>query len=252
MLDETGKVNSEVISGTVAPLRNVMLLNELIQKVNSRDSDLPGMACFYGPSGYGKSMAATWNANKFRGYWIEVKSVWSRKDLATKILARMKIAPAGTLGMMVEQIGEQLLKSGRPLLIDEADEVARDGMIKVVRDIYESSKATIILIGEEGLPQKLRKWERIHNRQFDWVQAEPVSTREVGLLADLKCPGLTLSAEVKEHIRTISLGRARRIVINLAHVGEYALRTRKTEIGADDLKGIRFATGDAPAPRVAV
>lgn len=252
MLDEAQSVNTGNLSGTVAPLRNVMLLNELIQAVNARDADLPGMACFYGPSGYGKSMAAVWNSNRFKGYWIEVKSTWSRKDMATKILKQMRIPPAATLGAMVEQIGEQLLKSGRPLLVDEADEVAKDGMIKVIRDIYESSKATIILIGEEALPQKLRRWERIHNRMYDWVQAQPADLREVGILAGLKCPHLVLSGELQQLILERSHGRARRVVTNLAHVAEFALRSRKTEIGLGDAAAIRFATGDAPAPRVAV
>lgn len=254
MLDEAKTVNTgaPAVAGTVAPLRNVMRLNELIQSVNDRDADLPGMACFYGPSGYGKSMAATWNANRFKGYWVEVKSTWSRKDLTQKILKQMRIPPAGTLGAMVEQIGEQLLKSGRPLLIDEADEVAKEGMIKVIRDIYEGSKGTIILIGEESLPQKLRKWERIHNRQYDWVAAEPADLREVGILAKLKCPGLDLSDDLKQLILDRSHGRARRIVTNLAHVAEYALRTRRSSVGLEDASKIRFASGDAPAPRVAV
>lgn len=57
---------------------------------------------------------------------------------------------------MMDQIGEELSLSQRPLIIDEADFLVQKRMIEVVRDIYESSQATIILIGEEAMPVKLQ------------------------------------------------------------------------------------------------
>ena len=80
MREEAGNFNTV---GNVAPLRNVMLMNALINRGMNRDFDLPGLACFFGPSGYGKSYAAVWNAQETRAYWVEVKSTWSRKKLAT-------------------------------------------------------------------------------------------------------------------------------------------------------------------------
>lgn len=243
-----GAVNINTVS-TVAPLRNVMLLNALIKRVQGRDYDMPGLACFFGPSGYGKTKAAVWNAQETRAYWVEVKSTWSRKKFAEMILRSMAIEARGTIGDMVEQIGEQLSKSGRPLLIDEADLVAKDGMIGVVRDIYESSQGTVILIGEENLPQTLRKWERVHNRMLDWVAAQPADLREVGLLAKLKCRGLEVTPEVLQIVLEQSQARARRIVVNLRQIAEYALATGKTTITSADAPKITFFKGEAPSPR---
>lgn len=247
----TGSVPG-MVAGTVAPLRNVMLLNALINRVQGRDPDLPGFACFFGPSGYGKTKAAVWNAQETRSYWVEVKSTWGRKKLVEMILRNMGISPGRTIGDMVEQIGDQLSRSGRPLLIDEADQVARDGMIGVIRDIYESSQGTVILIGEENLPQTLRRWERVHNRMLDWVAAQPADQREVGLLARLKCPGLELAPEVQQLVLERSAARARRIVVNLRQIAEYALTTGKTVIDAADAAKITFFSGEAPTPRRAV
>lgn len=245
-MDGAEKINT---AGTIAPLRNVRLLNALINRVQDRDPDLPGLACFFGFSGYGKSKAAVWNAQETRAYWVEVQSTWSRKKLAEKILQQMGIAPGRTISDMVEQIGDQLSKSGRPLLIDEADLVAKDGMIGVIRDIYESSQGTVILIGEENLPQTLKRWERVHNRMLDWVQAQPADLREVGLLAQMKCPGIEITPEVQQIVLEKSQARARRIVVNLRNVLEYALSNGKTVIGETDAKKITFFSGEAPAPR---
>ena len=243
-----GAVNINT-AGNVAPLRNVMLLNALINRVQHRDDDLPGLACFFGPSGYGKTKAATWNAQETRAYWVEVKSTWSRKKFAEMILRSMGITPSRTIGDMVEQIGDQLGKSGRPLLIDEADLVAKDGMIGIIRDIYESSQGTVILIGEENLPQTLRRWERVHNRMLDWVAAQPADLREVGLLADRKCPGIDIAPEVRQLVLDRSQARARRIVVNLRQIAEYAIATGKTAITLADAQKITFFSGEAPTPR---
>jgi len=239
-------------AGSVAPLRNVMLLNALINRVQNRDYDLPGLACFFGPSGYGKTKAATWNAQETRAYWVEVKSTWSRKKFAEMILRGMGITPGRTIGDMVEQIGDQLSKSGRPLLIDEADLVAKDGMIGIIRDIYESSQGTVILIGEENLPQTLRRWERVHNRMLDWVAAQPADLREVGLLAKLKCPGIEIVPDVQQMVLECSQARARRIVVNLRQITEYALSTGKAVVTLVDAQKIAFFSGEAPTPRRAL
>ncbi|APZ54148.1 AAA family ATPase [Salipiger abyssi] len=246
-MDGAGMVNRVT---TVAPLRNVMLLTELIERVRNRDDDLPGMACFSGPSGLGKTKAAAWNANQYDCCHVEMKESWSARKFASKIVEAMGIEPRGTIGDMVEQAGEELAKSGRPLLLDEAHLLAKPRLIGIVRDLYESSAGgTVILIGEEMLPQTLARWERVHNRMLDWVQAQPCDLREAGLLARLKCPGLEISDEVLQLILERSQARARRIVVNLRKLSEHALSEDLTVIGMADVKDVEFFTGEAPRPR---
>lgn len=235
--------------GGVAPLRNVMLLNELINRVNDRDPDLPGMACFYGPSGYGKTTAATWNANETSAYWVEMRESWTRKTLFKAILANMGIEPRRTIPEMSEQISRQLAVTGRPLLIDEADYLMKNKMIELVRELFEDSKGTIILIGEERLPQNLAKLERTHNRMLDWVAAQPADLREVGMLADLKCPGVMIDEDVRREMLAQAGGRARRIVVNLGRIREYAAIHDLDRFTMVDADRMGFFTGDAPAPR---
>lgn len=248
-MDGSGEFTSV---STVMPLRNVMLLAELVERVRSRDPDLPGMACFSGPSGLGKTKAAAWSANEYGCYHVEMKESWSPKKFVAKIVECMGMNPTGTIGDMVDQAGEELSKSGRPLLLDEAHLLAKPRLIGIVRDLYESSAAaggTLVLIGEEMLPQTLARWERVHNRMLDWVQAQPCDLREVGLLARLKCPALQLSDEVLQLVLERSQARARRIVVNLRQISEHALKADKTAIGLEDIAQVRFFTGEAPRPR---
>lgn len=243
MLDASSLYNS------VAPLRNVGALVELVDRVQKRGIGLPGMATFYGPSGYGKTTAATYVMNKFRAYNVQVKSAWTAKKLCASILKDLAVPPARTVADMVDQIGEELAKSGRPLLIDEADHLITRNMIEIVRDIYESSGASIILIGEELLPQKLQQWERVHGRMLDWVGAHPGDIGDVGHLARIYCPDIDLDADFKQHLLKVSNASIRRICINLDRVREFARTNGITTVTRKDWAKTDFFTGTAPAPR---
>lgn len=238
-----------VIYNSVAPLRNVQAMSQLLDRVQGRDRDLPGMACFYGPSGYGKTTAASWNANRLRAYWVQVRSVWTPKKLCTSVLVDIGITPARTLADQVDQISDELAKSGRPLLIDEADYLLTRGMIEIIRDIYESSRATIILIGEEGLPQKLQRWERVHGRMLDWVAAQPADLREVGVLAGIRCKGIALDEDLQRQILTASNASVRRICVNLDRVREHARARGMRRMSLADWGKGDFFTGAAPVAR---
>jgi DNA transposition AAA+ family ATPase len=251
------------VNGTIAPLRNVSLMAQLVERVAGRDSRLPGMGVLYGKSGLGKSTAAIYAVNKFRAYHVQMKSVWSRKKLCTAILGEMGVRPAGTISDMVDMIGEQLslakveIEDGhgkrrrlqRPLIIDEADFLVKKGHIEIVRDIYEASLGTVILIGEEQIEQKLRPWERVHGRVLEWTRAFAASLGDTKHLAKLYCPALQLGDDLLAAVHDASGGSVRRICVNLDAIREFAETTGKTRIAFADWREAsrEFFTGKPPA-----
>lgn len=235
---------------TIAPLRNVTRLAELVDRVTKRSHGLPGMACFYGPSGFSKTSAAIWVRNRYRAYHVQIKSVWSRKKLCAALCIELGVEPANTIADMVDEIGKELALSQRPLIIDEADYLVSKSMIEVVRDIYESSLATVILIGEEQMPQKLKKFERVHSRMLDWVQAEPATIGDAKHLAKLYCRGLDIADDLLEALQLASGGSARRICVNLDRVREAAEAAGKNKIDRAAFTG-EFFTGQPPIRRAA-
>jgi chromosomal replication initiation ATPase DnaA len=241
--------DEERLYNSVAPLRNVAALVALIDRVQKRSHGLPGMATFYGPSGFGKTTAAVYAANRFQAYTVQIKSTWRSKKFCQAILQDLAIKPAKTTADMVDQISEELARSGRPLLIDEADFLVGHGNIEIVRDIHESSGATVILIGEELLPQKLQQWERVHGRMLDWVAAQPGDIGDVGHLAPIYCPGIDVADDLRGYLLDVSARSIRRICINLERVGEFARVRGLTRIARADWGKGDFFTGQAPSPR---
>lgn len=254
MTNASGQVNAgqtAPINGTIAPLYNVVLFSALVDRVMNRPMGLPGMATFHGPSGLGKSCCAIYAANKHRAYYVQVRSVWTRKHMLVSILNEMGIRPAGTIPEMMDQVGQQLSLSSRPLIIDEADYLLAKGMIEVVRDIYESSQAAIVLIGEEGLPQSLKKFERVHGRMLDWQAAQPATENDARVLASLYCPAAQVDEDLLNRILESSGGSVRRICVNLDRVREYAASRNLRQVSLADYQGEIFTGSPAGARRAA-
>ena len=137
----------------------------------------------------------------------------------------------------------------RPLFIDEADKLVDKGLIELVREIGDVAGCPVILIGEERLPSKLQAHERIHNRVLDWMPAQPCDEEDAAALAAALCPGIKVQPDLLEEIRKQSDGRARRIVVNLAHVAELA-RNRGVKVIDRAMWGASpFFTSRPPQPR---
>jgi len=243
MTEQKPKYNS------VAPLSNVSALVGLINRVQDRTHNLPGLAVFYGYSGYGKTTAATYAANHFDAYQVQMKSMWRPTRLCESIITEMGLSPVRGIDRMVDLIGEMLARSNRPLIIDEADYLVKHGMVELVRDIYETSGTPIILIGEEELPQRLQKWERFHNRVLDWVMAEPTQRDELVHLARIYAGGVEIEDALLDKLFDAARGNTRRICENLHRMHEFARARGGAALTLKDWGRKDFFTGQAPAPR---
>jgi DNA transposition AAA+ family ATPase len=232
-----------------AALSIVVLAHTCLQRITERREHLPGMAVLHGPSGFGKSTAAAYISNKMNAYYVECKSVWSKKAFMENLLKVMGIIPGRTVSDMLDQICEQLAKSGRPLIIDEMDHIVEKVAVEVVRDIYEGSRAPILLIGEEGLPKKLAKWERFHGRIMEWAAVPAADLHDAKVLADFYCDGVSIEDDLLKLIHSKTGGSVRRIVTNLDLARKEAVSQGISTIGLKEWGKRDLYTGEAPEPR---
>ena len=214
----------KAVNGTITGLSNVIRATEAMLKAIDAASHLPRMIVFCGRSGYGKTSAASYLMNHFNAYHVECKSCWTKKALLEHLLKQiMGITPEKNVYSMVDQVCDQLKASRRPLIIDEMDHIVEKQAVEIVRDIYDGSHAPIMLIGEEKLPGKLKRWERFHGRILDWTYAQPLEIDDATLLADYYCRSVDVSPDLLAHIHSKAAGSARRICVNLELVQQTAL-----------------------------
>ena len=235
---------------SVAPLANVGLCTGALDRAMNRAAHLPGLVCFYGPSGWGKSTAAAYTANRTRAYYVECKSTWTRKATLTAIIKEIGIQPPQTIYDMTDAICEQLANSGRPLIIDELDHLVEKGAVEIIRDLYEGSGAAILLIGEERLPKKLERWERFHGRILDFIPAQPADIEDARHLARMYCGRIAIADDLLTRIHQAAAGSARRICVNLERVREEAASLGLNKIGLAEWGDREFFMRSAPARRV--
>ncbi|MCW8842344.1 MAG: ATP-binding protein [Rhodobacteraceae bacterium] len=236
---------------TIAPLRNVRAMVTLLERLQNRTYGLPGMATYYGFSGYGKSTAAIYAINQFGACYVEVRETWTTKFLLETILRELGVAPKGrpSIARMAEQVAKELAIRDIPLLIDEADILVRKNMIEVVRGLHEDSQAPVLLIGEEQMPQKLQQWERVHGRMLDYVAAQPACMDDLNHLAQIYAPEVDLDEAFRKRLLVESHHSLRRLVVNLAKVQELAMTHDFTVINLDNWRDRAFQAIAAPAPR---
>ncbi len=212
---------------TIAPLTNVGLCMSALDRAINRTMGLPGIIEFHGPSGYGKSTAAMFVCVRMRGYYVAVQSIWTRKAFLQAVLKEMQIAPAKTIPEMGAQIAEQLARSGKPLFIDEADILLnKAGGANLIKDIHEAAMGcTIVLIGEEQLPDTIEKWERLHGRVLDWITAQPVTLADAQTLTNIYANGIEVAEDLLKHLIDKAEGSVRRVIVNLDRIRDEASKT---------------------------
>jgi DNA transposition AAA+ family ATPase len=238
---------------SIAILTNVSLFSELVSRVMHRTPHLPGIGVFHGPSGYGKTFAATYAAHKTRAFYLEVGESWTKAKFVRMLLVELGREPRGTVADMVEAaIAALAMTPGRPLIVDEADWIVKRGYIETVRELHDKSGTPIILIGEELLPAKIAAVsERTHNRVLAWEPAQPADADDAAAVARLYVPGVEVRRDLLDFFVAKTGGRIRRVCVNLDRAREQAETEGLKSIGRPEWGDKTVYTGQAPARRAA-
>lgn len=228
-----------------APMKNVAAFATLLQRMVDRDGDMPGLACFFGPSGWGKTKSAVYGAHRHRAVYVECGQFTSARSLMKQILIEYgEQNPRGSIEEMKSRaIMLMVADRTRPLIVDEAHFVATKRFVDLLRELSDKSGAPVVLIGEEQLPQHLEAFERVHNRVLEWLPALPCDAEDFSHLAAVRCRGIRIAADLATAILERTEGNTRRIVINMSRIVDIARLTGANEIGLEAFGGLAAIVG---------
>lgn len=236
----------------IAPLANVVRLQTLAVRLQNRAHGLPGIGCLFSPAGYGKSTAGIFVTNSMGACHIQALPFGGTKGLLTMIVAELGERPAKTVSDLFLQAVTRLQKTGRILIIDEADQILTDRTIEMLRLLHDATEVPLILMGEELLPQKLKQWDRVYSRVLSWVAAEAATVEDVGFLAPIYAPQVAIDADLRAAVLEASCGSIRNASTNLAYISEFATSKGLKRLSRADWGSKPFHTGEAPPPRQAL
>ncbi len=228
-----------------APLKNVAAFSTLLARMVDRDGDLPGLAVFFGPSGWGKTKSAIYGANRYRAVYLECGLFTTARSLISQVLIEYgEPRPRGSIEeMKTRAIKLMAADRTRPLIVDEAHFVATKRFVDLLRELSDKSGAPVILIGEEQLPQHLEQFERVHNRVLEWLPAVSCDAEDFSHLATALCRGVRIAADLAGAILERTDGNTRRIVVNLAKIAEIAQVTGATTMDLAGFGGVAAIVG---------
>ncbi|MEJ1417009.1 MAG: ATP-binding protein [Candidatus Sedimenticola sp. (ex Thyasira tokunagai)] len=242
----------------ILPVKNVSRLNEAGQALIQRDLGMPGMGLIWGPTGYGKTTAATWFINQCHGVYIRAMRLWTPKSMLTAMARELDLDVKGRSNAeMVESVIQRLAATNRPVFIDEADYIVESRRLTdTLRDIHDLSTVPVILIGMHGIEKKIRGNEQFTGRIAQWVSFEGLDLVDARLLADglveVKIKDdllhqLHKAASPKSRQGGASSGaEVRRLVVGLGRIEQYARSRGLQSIGAADwVSGNEFFIGQA-------
>ena len=181
-----------------------------------------------GPSGCGKTAAiSTWmdmDANFDRAVLITANGCMTRKSILRRIAKSVGIGSSADADTLIERICAALSERPRLLIFDEADQLAAEYKLEVLRSILDGGQCGIVLIGNEDLSEYIlqiavdkRKLSRIHNR-FGAYQQVSMPTRPE---AERMLEGYNLAPGAKDYLVNVIRRRS----------GDGGIRVAKTMLG---------------------
>ncbi|HWH86320.1 MAG TPA: ATP-binding protein [Pseudomonas sp.] len=235
-------------------MTNIGHLATAVKVAMDRPQGVPGIVVMYGPSGIGKTNAGERVERQLKAFRVECKDIWTKKAFLQSILAEMNITPERTLSAMVAQIAQGLIGATKMkprrapvLILDDVQYVLDKAFANVLTDIYNASgQSTLVLIGEERVPNSLAKLERLHNRVLEWVPADDADLDDVKCLAAAHYPDLTLADDLLESLLDAVNFCLRRVVANLHRIQRVALNEGWTSVDLQLWGDNGWSTGTHP------
>ena len=227
---------------------NVARLAEAGEALLRRAPNMPGMGLVHGETGYGKSTAVAWFANRpsVNAVYVRALATWTPAAMLEAILKKLGRSPRGGSSKMMEDIIEILALAQRPLFVDEADYlVDSKKMTESLRDLHDMATVPVVLIGMGGIDQRLAHRKQLTGRVMQDVKFNPLGEDDAQKLAkDLA--EVEIKPDLVQLLNRQAAGSVRLLVVGLSRIELVAKSRGMGSIDAAAWGKGQFFTGEAP------
>lgn len=135
-----------------------------------------GMGLLYGRPGEGKTTAVTHVVITYNCVYLRASVAWTPSTMLKTLCRELGLEARRSRFDMLEACAQELALSLRPLIVDEADYIARPGphrtdMLDALRDLYDLAQVPVMLVGMKDLVNKVKPSTRSNLKYADSDEA---------------------------------------------------------------------------------
>lgn len=227
----------------MAITKNVRRLLYAVSTLTESAHGIERMALLYGLSGEGKTTSVDYVIDRTDGISLRAKRCWTMTsmlaELATELRCPEKIRRSNRAAVMVNSIIEQLNNRPRPLFVDEIDHLFvahnhRNGnnILETLRDVYDSVKVPLILVGEENSAINVQENGRFARRITQWVEFKGIDLEDAAIVAETVCE-VKVAEDLVAHVYQEAQANIGRIIVALDAIERHGKAAGLAEV---DLK----------------
>ena len=204
-------------------------------KETEKVSGEPALLVFYGQAGRGKTSAARFFSAQEGWIYARALRGWTELWMLQDLCFELRVDPIpGRKKFAFEAAKEALLRSPRPVVIDEADKLSPI-LLDWVRDLADLTYVPFALIGEKLLRHKMESERRIWSRTLRCVEFEPISAKDILFFAK-QAAELALSADQAEMLREAADGDFRLVARDIRRLEELVSVNKMERITDETVK----------------
>lgn len=230
----------------VIQTKNLTRLAVAAESLTSRAPGTPGIGLIWGRSGFGKTTATAWLANKTGAIYLRAWPTWTPTSMLAAIMVELKMTPLARIAPMIRAIVNGLSAAGRAIFIDEADFLAEKPLLlDTLRSLHDVSSVPLILIGMQNFQRRIAHREQFVGRISQWVEFAGADLDDARLLARDLCE-VKVSDDLVAALHKSSGGSMRALMIGLATMENYARKKRLEKVTAAEWANRGFTLSEPP------
>lgn len=234
---------------------NIAKFLKAVEELKQRGVGEEGMGLLWGNPGEGKSTTVAYVQNQAGGVHLRARVTWTVTSMLSSLMNELGMEAGRYRDRMIQDAIHTLTLHPRPIFVDEADYLFRQtDMLDALRDVYDSARVPVILIGMEDMARRIRsdarsgnRFNRFERRITQWIEFKGMTLEDAAKVANDLCE-VRVSDDLVEHLHARTSGNIGNVVIGLRRIERFGKSNGLDEVTLTAFGNRQLLDGD-PSPR---
>ena len=157
--------------------KNVKKFVALMSELQNLPPNIPKMTLVYGEPGLGKSeTVAKW---AFKNPCVRAKQGMTTRWLLAEIANELELEACWHIDDTFNEIKKALANKSFTIIIDEVDYLIEKKSIETLRDLHDTTKCPLVLVGMGLIDKKLSRYPHLYDRLYKKLKFEQFNSDDI-------------------------------------------------------------------------